>query len=195
MDDLVVWVIIGCELGFWAVLATGLALRYLARRSRAGALVLAAIPLVDVVLLAAVAADLHRGAEVRTVHLAAGIYLGASVAFGPALVRWADVRMAHLFADGPAPQRPTGRDRLIGELRLFGRWLVAAAVALAATGLLAVTVAGPAQRADLLGIAPALGVITVLWLVTGPVWELGSLAIGRPPRADDDRHAEDTARP
>src|SRR5699024_4755461 len=98
----------GCELGFWAVLAAGLALRYLARRPRAGAVVLATIPLVDLALLAAVDADLHRGAEVRTVHLAAGIYLGASVAFGPVLVRWADVRVAHLWAGGPAPVRRRG---------------------------------------------------------------------------------------
>src|SRR5699024_6187110 len=139
--------------------------------------------------------DLHRGAEVRTVHLAAGIYLGASVAFGPVLVRWADVRVAHLWAGGPAPVRRRGRDRFRRECALFGRWLAAAAVALAATGLLAVAVAGPAQRADLLGIAPALGLITVIWLITGPVWELGSLPVSRAPHADDDPHAEQDPRP
>ena len=86
--------IVGCEIAFWVVLAAGLMFRYLLRFGRTGAVLLALIPLIDVVLLAAVAVDLYNGAEVGWVHRVAGIYLGVSVAFGPSVVRWADRRFA-----------------------------------------------------------------------------------------------------
>ncbi len=96
--------IVGCEIAFWVVLAAGLVFRYLLRLGRTGAVLLALIPLIDVVLLAAVAVDLHNGAEVGWVHRVAGIYLGVSVAFGPSVVRWADRRFAYHFAGGAKPE-------------------------------------------------------------------------------------------
>ncbi len=145
--------IVACEVGFWLVLAAGLLLRYGLRRRTASTWVLRSIPLVDLALLAAVAADVAGGAEVGQVHRLAGIYLGVTVAFGHSIVAWADVRVAHRFAGGSPPEpTPKGRAALAIEVRSFLRWLLAAAIALAATGLLAVTVADRAQADALWGI-------------------------------------------
>ncbi|MEH3156324.1 MAG: hypothetical protein PGN29_13625 [Gordonia paraffinivorans] len=163
--------IVACEVGFWLVLAAGLVLRYGVRRRAASTWVLRCVPAVDVALLVAVAADIAGGAQVGQVHRLAGIYLGVTVAFGHSIVAWADVRVAHRFAGGPPPPpAPAGRAAVTTEVRSFLRWLFAAAVALAATGLLALTVADDVQAAALWGIVGPLGIVTVIWAVTGPVW-------------------------
>jgi len=103
--------IVACEVGFWLLLAAGLLARYALRRPRVGAAMLLLTPLVDVVLLVATTIDLRRGAEASVVHGLAAIYIGVSVAFGSAMVRWADVRMAHRLGNGPAPTPPPKRGR------------------------------------------------------------------------------------
>ena len=64
--------IIGCEIGLWVLLGLGMVLRYLVRLRRTSIVVLAGIPLLDVVLVIATAIDLHRGADVGLVHILAG---------------------------------------------------------------------------------------------------------------------------
>lgn len=173
-DNPITAFIIASEIGFWIVLALGLALRYLLRRPKPGAVVLALIPLIDVVLLGAVAVDLHRGTEVDYIHRIAGIYLGVSVAFGPSIIRWADRRFAYLFAGGEKPARPPkeGPDAFRYECQSFGRWLIAAGISGAAILGLGATVADDTQSAALNAVFPTLGIITVIWLITGPVWVL-----------------------
>ncbi len=95
--------IIACEIGFWVLLGAGLAARYLLRLRTLSALLLLAVPLIDVALLALAVVDLRRGAEPALGHSLAAIYLGVTVVFGHRLIRWADVRFAHRFAGGPAP--------------------------------------------------------------------------------------------
>ena len=167
--------IVGCEIAFWVVLAAGLVFRYLLRLGRTGAVLLALIPLIDIVLLAAVAVDLHNGAEVGWVHRVAGIYLGVSVAFGPSVVRWADRRFAYHFAGGAKPERAPkeGPEAFRKECADFGRWLLAAGISAAAVLGLGSTVANGEQASALYGIFPTLATITVIWLITGPVWMLG----------------------
>ncbi len=177
----VLWVIVGCEIGFWVLVCAGLSIRYILRRRRASTVVLALVPLVDLFLLAAVAVDLSHGTEVTTVHRLAGIYLGVTVAFGHSIITWADARFAHWFAGAPAPARPPrgGAAAMRHELVLFGLWLIAAAIAAGAVLLLSVTVADDQQAADLRGTFGILGVVTVIWLLTGPVWQLFSTADDR----------------
>ena len=76
-------VIVACEVGLWVLLGLSMVLRYLAQRRRTSTVVLAGIPLLDLVLVIATAIDLHRGADVSFVHVLAGFYLGSSLAFGP----------------------------------------------------------------------------------------------------------------
>jgi hypothetical protein len=104
-DNPVATMIAVSEVGLWVLLAAGLIARYLLRLRSVGAALLWGIPLLDVALIAAAAVDLHRGAQPGLIHGLAGVYLGVSVAFGPAIVRWADVRFAHRFARGAAPVR------------------------------------------------------------------------------------------
>ncbi|MGX6509262.1 hypothetical protein [Rhodococcus sp. SJ-2] len=169
--------IIASEVGFWVVLALGLVVRYLLRLPKAGAVVLALIPVIDVVLLVAVALDLRNGTEVGYIHRIAGIYLGVSVAFGPSIVRWADRRFAYLFADGkkPTPTPKEGPEAFRHEIVSFGRWLIAAGISGAAVLGLGATVATDAQSAALNSIFPTLGIITAIWLLTGPVWVLSKI--------------------
>lgn len=101
-------VIVGCEVAFWIAVATGLALRYLTRQRRASTVVLALIPLVDIVLLAAVAWNLRAGGTATAAHSLATFYLGFTVTYGHRMITWADVRFAHRYAGGPAPVRLTG---------------------------------------------------------------------------------------
>ncbi len=99
-------VIAACEVAFWVLLAAGLSVRYLFRRPIAGAVLLACVPLVDVVLLAAGAIDLSAGGEPTFAHSLAAIFLGCSVAFGHQTIRWADRWAAHLLAGAPRPPKP-----------------------------------------------------------------------------------------
>lgn len=176
LTDPVLLTIAGCEVGFWVLVAGGLALRYLVRAQRLSTLVLAAVPGLDVALLAAVALDLHSGGDVGLAHRLAPIYLGVTVVFGPRLIRWADVRFAHRYADGPAPVPVPKRGpvRLRHEWAEFGRWLAAAAIAGAVVLVLGFTVADAGQRDELFSLFKTLGVITAIWLLTGPVWYAGS---------------------
>ncbi|OLT32076.1 hypothetical protein C5142_00575 [Rhodococcus sp. BGS-1C] len=172
MDSPVLLVIVGCEVGFWLIVAAGLAVRYALRARRASTFILRLVPVVDLILLGAVALDLHSGASVEQIHRIAGVYLGVTVAFGHAMIRWADIRCAHWFAGGPPPpERPKkGPEAFRIEIVSFGRWVLAAAVTTACTLLLAVTVADATQTNDLFGVFPMIGIITVIWLLTGPAW-------------------------
>ena len=54
-------VIAACEIGFWVLLAAGLVTRYLLRQPKAGLVLLAGVPLVDVVMLVASVIDIRQG--------------------------------------------------------------------------------------------------------------------------------------
>ncbi|MEV4153033.1 hypothetical protein AB0J48_08450 [Nocardia salmonicida] len=179
MDELnnpVLLTIAACEVGFWVLVVGGLLLRYVVRLPRASTVTLALVPVLDVVLVVAVAIDLHRGGEVTFAHRVAGIYLGCTVMFGGRMIRWADERFAHRFAGGPVPVKVPkyGPERTRKEWADFSRWLGAAAIAGALTVVLSYTVADAEQREQLMGVFGSLGVITVIWLITGPVWVTGS---------------------
>jgi hypothetical protein len=139
--------IVACEAGFWVLLGAGLAARYLLRARVVSTALLLAVPLVDVVLLAATAVDLRRGGEAGFTHGLAAVYIGVSLAFGHQLVGWADQRFAHRFAGGPAPVRPprTGRAHAARERRQWLRHLLAYAVAAAVLAVLTL-VAGDLER-------------------------------------------------
>lgn len=128
-------VIAGCEIGFWVLLASGMAVRYLLRMPKAGAVLLAGVPLVDVVMLAASVIDLQRGGEPSFKHSLAAIFIGVSVGFGHQTIKWADRWAAHLLAGAPRPAKPAkgGRERALRERHGWYRHLLAWAVG---TGLM-----------------------------------------------------------
>lgn len=79
---MIVTLIVLCEVGFWVLLAAGLALRYPARKPRLGAAVLLCEPLLEVVLLVVTAIDLKNGAEPDWKHGLAAVYIGFTVGLG-----------------------------------------------------------------------------------------------------------------
>lgn len=162
-------VIVACEIAFWVVLAAGLAVRYGLRNPRWGGRLLLAVPLVDVVLLVVTVVDLRGGTPPSTSHGLAAVYLGFSVAFGPSLVTWADVRVAHRFAGGPPPTpKPASGtpERLRHEWVDFGRAVLAVAVTAAVLGLMSLLLLGSgADSTSLFGSLAGLGIMLVVWFL------------------------------
>jgi hypothetical protein len=111
-------VIVGCEIAFWVLLLLGLVLRYPARRPGLGAAVLVCVPLVDAVLLVVTVLHLRAGAPPDDATGLAAAYIGASVAFGPGIVRRLDARFAHRHGGGP----PAGKPPRYGAERAGYEW-------------------------------------------------------------------------
>lgn len=165
-------VIAAGEIGFWVCIVAGLVTRYLLRLRRTSIVLLAATPMVDLVVLIATMIDLSGGGDATTVHGLAAIYLGFSVVFGPSLIRWADRRFAHWFAGGPAPLKlpKHGPVRVRHEWREWGKCLLAGAIAATVMLVLIFVVSTPEQtRALWANQLPFLGTVTGLWLAAGPL--------------------------
>ncbi|MEV8517068.1 hypothetical protein [Dactylosporangium sp. NPDC051484] len=164
--------IVGCEIAFWVLLAAGLLARYPLRRPRAGAVLLAVTPVVDLVLLVVAGADLGNGGQAGRAHALAAVYLGFSVAFGPSLVRWADVRFAHRFAGGPPPRvvPKRGPERVRYEWREWGKAVLAAAIAVALLQGGRLWIDDPRRTEALQGMTELIGLVIGVWLVGWPVW-------------------------
>ncbi|MCC9309317.1 hypothetical protein LN042_19890 [Kitasatospora sp. RB6PN24] len=128
---MIVTLIIACEVGFWVLLAAGLAARYLLKLRRTSVAVLLCEPLLEVVLLIVTAVDLRDGAKPSWEHGLAALYIGFTVAYGHYTVRWLDGHAAHRLAGAPKPPGPPkyGMPRAKHEGRLWLRSLLAAAVA------------------------------------------------------------------
>lgn len=161
--------ILASEVGLWGLLLAGLASRYLLRWRRLSTILLLGIPLLDVVLVVAVAVDLAQGAELGWTHILAGYYLGFSVAFGPTLVRWADAAFAHRFADGPKPP-PRPRYGPAKQQALWREWyrvVTAVAITSAVYLMLIVFFADEQARATLWWSIGRGWSIAGLWLIFG----------------------------
>ncbi|CAL9306804.1 hypothetical protein [Streptomyces sp. SudanB25_2051] len=128
---MVVTLIVICEVGFWVLLAAGLATRYLLKMPRTGAAMLLCEPLLEVVLLVATAVDLRGGAEPDWTHGLAALYIGYTVGHGHRTVKWLDGHAAHRFAGAPRPAGPPryGKARARHEGRLWLGTLLGGAVA------------------------------------------------------------------
>jgi len=175
--------IVAAEAAFWLTLLAGLVVRYGLRRPRLGMALLAATPVVDLLLLIATTLDLRHGGEARLPHALAAVYLGVSVAWGRRIVRWADVRFAHRFADGAPPERPprTGRRHAARERREWLRHLLAWATGTALLGL-GILVVGDLERTK------ALVNVALLWTVVLMIDFLISFSYTLWPRPDNAGH-------
>ena len=179
-------VIAAGEAGFWVLIAARLAARYGLRARRTSAVLLALVPLIDLEVLVAAAADLAGGAKANFTHGLAAVYLGFSVVFGPSLVRWADVRFAHRFAGGPAPQKAPkhGPERVAHLMREWYRVLGTVTVASAVLVVMILFFAAPEDQAGLWSWIGRAWVIVGLWFVFGPLWERGKSALSPQPQPE-----------
>ncbi len=137
---MIVAFIIGCEIGFWLFVVAGLVFRYILGLKRIGAVLLAATPVVDLVLIIATVIDLHNGATASSIHGLAAVYIGVSIAYGKRMIRWADQRFAYRFAGAPAPEpRPkygsahASRERKSWLLHLLA-WIIGSLILLGMIG-------------------------------------------------------------
>lgn len=170
---MLVTIIILCEIGFWALIAAGLVSRYLLHRPRLGAVLLAATPLVDLLLLTVTYFDLRSGAQAGFTHVLSALYLGFSVVYGHRLIAWADRWATHLLQAGPRPPALHGmayaRSCWVDVLRTLASVLIAAAV----LGLLVLAVGDPTTTAPLLDAWRVLGLILaidVVWAASYTIW-------------------------
>ncbi|MFD8235813.1 hypothetical protein ACFV20_28510 [Streptomyces sp. NPDC059696] len=132
---MIVALIAACEIGFWVLLAAGLATRYLLKMPRTGLALLLCEPLLEVVLLVATALDLKNGADPNWTHGLAALYIGYTVGHGHRTVKWLDGHAAHRLGGAPKPPGPPrhgmARARYEGQV-----WLGTLAGAAVATALL-----------------------------------------------------------
>ncbi|GAA2450927.1 hypothetical protein [Streptomyces lavendulocolor] len=150
---MVVALIVICEVGFWVLLAAGLAARYLLRMPRTGAALLLCEPLLEVVLLVVTAIDLKNGADPSWKHGLAALYIGYTVGHGHRTVKWLDGHAAHRLAGGPRPVTPPryGMARARHEGRIWLGTLVGAVVATVLLWLAILYVGDPGRTAPLRG--------------------------------------------
>ncbi|WP_308250093.1 hypothetical protein [Sphaerisporangium fuscum] len=167
-ENVILAVIVGCEIGFWVLLLLGLLARYALRLRRLGGALLLCVPLVDVVLLVAVVIDLRAGGTASWSHGLAAAYIAYSVVFGHRTLRWADQVAAHRLSGGPPPWKPPAG----GMARARYEWGIWLRVVLAygiACGLLWITIeviGDPARTGELSAFMLGLGkvpAIAVLW--------------------------------
>lgn len=119
--NVIVWLIIACEIAFWVVVILGLTARYLLRRKKAGLLLLALTPLIDLILIVAAGVDLANGATATQAHALAAVYIGVSIGFGKSMIQWADERfLYYVVKQGPKPPKRYGMEY---AKHYFGGWL------------------------------------------------------------------------
>lgn len=167
--NLILAIIIACEIGFWVLIIAGLIVRYVLGRRRAGLVLLALTPLVDLILLVATVLDLRSGATAGTAHGLAAVYLGISIAYGHKMIGWADTRFAHRFAAGARPTRLYGMSYAQECWKDVVRTVAAALIAAGFLYLLIALVGDPGRTAALAGFYPILGLIVLIDLV----WAIG----------------------
>ena len=157
MEIKIAFAIVAAEIAFWVLLAAGLIARYVFGRRLLSTILLASVPLADVVLLAVTATHLAAGGHAESTHGLAALYLGFSVVFGPTVVAAADRRAGR--SGTPAP-----------VVSHWQWWLRAVRASALAAAVLVVLVALADDPEPLLFYFAQLGAITALWLLLGPLW-------------------------
>lgn len=196
---MIVTLIVICEVGFWVLLAAGLATRYLLKMPRTGLALLLCEPLLEVLLLVVTAIDLKNGAEPSWRHGLAALYIGYTVGHGHRTVKWLDGHAAHRLGGGPPPVKPPryGMARARHEGRV---WLGSVTAAAVASGLLllAAWYVGDDGNTDSLkswifvawraaGIHGLIALSYAIWPKKAPAGDPGSALPARDPQHVPDR--------
>ncbi len=166
--DLILTLIIACEIGFWFLVVLGLVARYVMRWRRLGAVLLLMTLVVDVILLTAVVIDLQAGGEASFFHGLAALYLGISIVYGHKMITWADVRFAHHFAHGPAPVKAYGTTYTMQCWKDVARTAGAAGIAAAILWWLITLVGNASSTDELRGIYR----ILAIWFAIDLIWAI-----------------------
>ncbi|MGK9044328.1 hypothetical protein [Mammaliicoccus vitulinus] len=107
--NLIVWLIICCEIAFWVVILLGLVTRYILKQKTLGLFFLALTPVIDLILLITTSVDLINGATAEIPHAIAAVYVAVSLVFGKSMIKRADDRFRYyVIKEGPKPYKPVG---------------------------------------------------------------------------------------
>lgn len=109
--NVIVWLIIFCEVAFWIVILLGLITRYILQQKTLGLFFLTLTPIIDLILLITTGIDLINGATAETPHAIAAVYIAVSLVFGKSMINWADERFKYyVMKQGVKPSKLTGLD-------------------------------------------------------------------------------------
>ncbi|MBK3494254.1 hypothetical protein JFL43_05160 [Viridibacillus sp. YIM B01967] len=121
--------IIGAEIAFWILIVVGLVLRYILKLKRLSIFVLAASPVIDLVLILLTVLDLKNGEIATFVHGLSAIYIGVSIAYGKQMIEWADQQFKWLVLKvDERPKKAYGKEKSKRETIGFVRHLFAYAI-------------------------------------------------------------------
>lgn len=133
----IIWLIIACEIGFWAFILLGLSFRYLLKKEKLGFIFLALTPVVDLILIIAATFDLYSGTPATKAHALAAIYIGISVGFGKSMIRWADEHFQYYITKtGQKPVKLYGLQFAKQNLKSWGRHLLSYLIGASLIGII-----------------------------------------------------------
>ena len=183
--------IIGAEIAFWIFVIGGFSLRYIARATRPSTVVLSLVPLVDLVLVLLVSADLLLGGDPTRAHAFAALYLGITVAFGKPIIRRMDQWFRYRFDGGRKPPKPAKgsraevRDLWVEWFRLLCGFLIATSCILAMIafeGWWIPSSFAEASEDPFWSTVLLMGLVAVIWFLAGP----GFAGSGKPDHDSQD---------
>jgi len=120
--NIIAWIIVACEIGFWIVIVLGLFTRYVLKKNKLGLFFLALTPVVDLILLIITGLDLYYGATATMAHAIAAVYIGVSIGFGKSMIKWADERFRYYVTkEGPKPIKLFEMEHAIHYLKGWGK--------------------------------------------------------------------------
>lgn len=129
LNEVIGFLILACEIGFWVFVIAGLVARYRFNQKNLSLLLFLCTPLIDLFLLIFTVVDLKNGAVADFFHGLAAVYIGVSLVYGKQMISWADRRYAYHFAgEKPIKRKTYGKERAIEErkgwYRHFLSWLI-----------------------------------------------------------------------
>ncbi|MFI6484900.1 hypothetical protein ACIBH1_43760 [Nonomuraea sp. NPDC050663] len=167
-------VIIACEIGFWVLIALGLASRYLWNKRTLSNILLLSTPVLDLILLAVAVLDMRSGATFDLRHGLAAAYLAYSIVFGHRTIKWADAKFHHRYAGGPPPApAPTGPARTRYEWGFWLRILLAYGIACGVLVAMAWMVGDSSATSgiyEFMGGLARVPLIALIWPVSYTFW-------------------------
>jgi len=169
---MLLWLIVGCEIGFWVILFLGLFVRYILKIVHLSNFILLCVPVIDLTLLGAIALDLHRGSTAEFAHGLAAIYLGFTVVFGHDLITRCDQYISFKIAGGKEPEKApdSGILHIIYEWKMWLRGVVAGCIAALLIFAAIHYVNHPEQTVELAKWYSYIFWLLVVWGVCWPLW-------------------------
>lgn len=169
---MLLWLIIGCEIGFWLFLFLGLFIRYILDSPRAGKVVLLCVPLLDFTLLFATAIDLHNGAVAEFAHGLAAVYLGFTIVYGSEVIKWLDHLVAQKInkAERVVVFERYGWAHALYEWRQWLKAVLAGGISSLLLYAAILYVGNSVKTAQLHDWLSYILWVLLIWLVCWPVW-------------------------